>query len=207
MSIDSSLLQQCFSATKSSVLQDFIDPLNKTFDAYNINTKLRLAAFIAQIEHESGDLQFLIENLNYNAAGLLKVFPKYFTAETAAECSRNPQKIANIVYANRMGNGDPSTNDGWNFRGSGVIQITGEQNYKAFADSMGMSLDDVQAYIRTPEGACMSAGWFWDQHNLNDLADQEDFQTITKRINGGLNGEPDREARYTKLLQILSDLD
>lgn len=154
-----------------------------------INTQKRLAMFFAQLDHESG-LKPISENLNYSADGLLKTFPKYFNSETAKEYARQPQKIANRVYANRMGNGSESSGDGWKFRGRGFIQITGKNNYIAcgYANNPDNLLNEVDAMV--------SAVWFWNQNNLNKFADLGDVKGCTKVINGGLNGLADRENKY-----------
>lgn len=178
--------------------------LNVTMDRYQINAPLRMAAFLAQVGHESGSLAYTIENLNYGAPSLMAVFPKYFpTAVLANTYARQPEKIANRVYANRMGNGDEASGDGWRNRGMGLIQVTGKDNQTAFASSLNMTLDDAHEYLQTVEGAAMSAGWYWDTRHLNQYADQKDMMTITRRINGGTNGLDDRMARYERLCKVL----
>lgn len=181
--------------TKKEVLQKYIDPLNKTCDHYEISaSKIRLAAFLAQICHESGGFNFTKENLNYSAKALMTVFKKYFpTEELALQYERKPEKIANRVYANRMGNGPEESGDGWKFCGRGLIQLTGKDNYSRFAKALDMSLDECVEYLETAEGACSSAGWFWNTNNLNKFCDGDDFIGLTKRINGGTNGLEDRQ--------------
>jgi putative chitinase len=133
------------------------------------------------------------ENLNYGAKGLRGTFPKYFpTDEMALAYERQPEKIANRVYASRMGNGDETSGDGFKYRGRGLIQLTGCNNYTSFATDMGMSMEEAIDYLETYEGAAMSAAWFWWKNNLNQWADQEDMLTLTKRINGGTIGLQDR---------------
>ena len=181
-------LKKVFPKTPEETLASYINPLIKTFTKYEINTPLRKAHFIAQVGHESGGFIFTKENLNYSADALLKVFPKYFNANDAASHARNPQMIANRVYSNRMGNGDVVSNDGWTYRGRGLIQLTGKTNYTNFAADVGITLDKAPAYLETPEGAAMSAGWFWNKNKLNAKADADDLKGATKTINGGYNG-------------------
>jgi putative chitinase len=172
---------------------------------YDINTPKRIAAFIAQCSHESGGFRVLTENLNYKAAGLRRIFPKYFpTDELAKQYEKQPRKIANRVYANRMGNGDESSGDGFRYCGRGLIQLTGKSNYQNFADSLEMKVEDVPDYLATFEGAAQSACWFWETNNLNRFADTGDIVSLTKRINGGLNGLSDREHHYALALNNLN---
>ena len=174
---------------------------------YDINTPQRIAAFIAQCAHESGNFRVLKENLNYRAATLRKIFPKYFpTAAMAAEYAAKPNKqeaIANLVYANRMGNGPPESGDGYKYCGRGLIQLTGKNNYQAFADSLEISPEEASEYLSTFEGAAQSACWFWESNNLNQWADKGDIVTLTKRINGGTIGLKDRIKHYEHALHVL----
>ena len=171
---------------------------------YDINTPKRIAAFIAQCAHESGGFRVLTENLNYKAAGLRRIFPKYFpTDELAKQYEKQPSKIANRVYANRMGNADESSGDGYRYCGRGLIQLTGKSNYQAFADSLEMRVEDVPAYLATFEGAAQSACWFWETNNLNKFADSGDILNMTKRINGGTIGLEDRKKHYDHALHVL----
>ena len=171
---------------------------------YDINTPQRVAAFIAQCAHESGGFRAIKENLNYRAVTLRKVFPKYFpTDELANQYAGKQEMIANRVYGGRMGNGDESTGDGFRYCGRGLIQLTGKQNYQAFADSLQMAVEDVPAYLATFEGAAQSACWFWESNNLNQYADSGDILTMTKRINGGTIGLEDRIKHYNHALQVL----
>jgi putative chitinase len=179
-------------------LEAFVDPLNKTFAKFNITSPERAEAFLAEVVIESGYFSRLSENLNYSAAELLKVFPTHFRPASAAQWEHNPEAIANIVYANRMGNGDQASGDGWTYRGRGLIQITGKYLYKLLAADLGMSLEDTVNYLETPEGATVSAGWFWNHNDLNRLADARDIKTISVKINGGTNDLADREAVYEK---------
>jgi len=170
---------------------------------YDINTPRRIAAFVAQCAHESGGFRFLTENLNYRAESLVKTWPRYFNASNAGSYARNPQRIANRAYANRMGNGDEASGDGWRFCGRGLIQLTGRSNYQAFADSIETDINDIPDYLATFEGAVQSACWFWETNNLNKWADLGDIVTLTKRINGGTLGLDDRMKHYTHALHVL----
>jgi len=174
---------------------------------YEINTPKRIAAFIAQCAHESGNFMVLKENLNYKPATLRKIFPKYFpTDELANEyCSRpnRQEAIANKVYASRMGNGDESSGDGWRFCGRGLIQLTGRTNYQNFADSLEMDINDVPAYLTTYQGSVQSACFFWETNKLNQWADAGDILNLTKRINGGTIGLNDRIKHYNHALAIM----
>lgn len=180
--------------------QAFLDIL----PSYDITTNLRVAAFIAQCAHESAQFTVLEENLNYRASSLQKVFPKYFpNAELAQQFANKPEAIANRVYANRMGNRDSTSGDGYKYRGRGLIQLTGYNNYIKFAESMDINIEDALDYVVTFEGAVYSACWFWQTNNLNRLADSGDMIAITKRINGGVNGLEDRMAYYKPILITL----
>ena len=181
--------------------------LSKLMPEYNINTPKRIAAFIAQCVHESGGFKILAENLNYNLPTLRKVFPKYFPNDSIANSYiLNPNKqaaIANRVYANRMGNGDESSGDGYRYRGRGLIQITGKNNYQWFADSVETNISTIPEYLETFEGAVQSACWFWETNNLNRFADVGDIIGLSKAINGGTNGLDSRLALYKKVSQII----
>lgn len=180
----------------------WLDPLNKVFEKYDINTPKRQAHFIGQTGHESASYKVLEENLNYSAQALMRTWPSRFPDDQIAEqFARNPQKIANKVYAGRMGN--TQEGDGWLFHGRGLIQLTGHDNYAAFAKASGLDCVRNPDLLLEPENACLSAGWFWNKHGLNQLADVGDIVTITKRINGGTNGIDDRNTRTNKALEIL----
>jgi len=170
---------------------------------YEINTPERVAAFLAQCAHESGNFKFLRENLNYRAESLMKTFPKYFPdMATAKDYEKQPEKIANRVYANRMGNGDEASGDGFRYLGRGLIQLTGKNNYTIFAASIETPLEEIPEYLGTFEGAVQSACWFWEQNNLNQWADKKDILTLTKRINGGTIGLEDRIKHYNHALEL-----
>jgi putative chitinase len=171
---------------------------------YEINTPKRIAAFMAQCGHESGGFVWLTENLNYSAAGLMKTFAKYFPDQsTALAYARQPDKIANKVYANRMGNGPESSGDGARYKGRGLIQVTGKDNYFWFASSLGITPEEASEYMQTFEGAAQSACWFWEQASLNKLADAGDIKELTRRINGAYIGLEDRIKHYNHALSIM----
>ena len=169
------------------------------FNKYGLTTKLRIAYFMSQIEHESG-LKPISENLNYSAKRLLQIFPKYFNAEKALIYANKPQLIANRVYANRMGNGSESSGEGWKYRGRGFIQITGKENYFRLANDTDLDcLKNPDLLLEEPN-AMLSALWFWNLKGLNKLADKNDIVGITKKINGGLNGIEHRKELLKKYL-------
>jgi len=181
--------------------------LTQILPDYEINTPQRVAAFLAQCAHESGGFTALKENLNYRPVTLRKIFPKYFPDDTIANdyCSRpNKQEaIANRVYANRMGNGDEQSGDGYKYCGRGLIQLTGKDNYTWFAESLEISAEEASEFLATFEGAVQSACWFWESNNLNQWADKGDIVTLTKRINGGTIGLEDRIKHYEHALHVL----
>lgn len=180
------------------------DSDDSLLDHYQINTVNRLAAFLAQCIHESAGFATIKENLNYRAESLRRVFPKYFpTDDLAQKYAHNQSMIANRVYGNRMGNGPEESGDGYKFCGRGLIQLTGHDNYLAFANSIDMDIDDVVEYLSTFNGAVESAAWFWDSRNLNYLADQDNIKEITHKINGGYIGLEERTALYQKAKSIL----
>ena len=170
-------------------------------EEYEINTPKRVAAFLAQCAHESGGFVWLTENLNYSASGLMKTFPKYFPdLETAKKYERRPDAIANRVYANRMGNGDEASGEGAKYKGRGLIQLTGKNNYFWFAASINITPEEASEYMQTFEGAAQSACWFWETNSLNKWADLGDILTLTRKINGGEKGLKDREHHYALAL-------
>lgn len=191
--------------TGNSQISDWYEPLMEQLPKYDINTPNRIAGFIAQCGHESASFRTLRENLNYRWESLRKVFPKYFpTDEIAKQYERQPQKIANRVYANRMGNGGEFSGDGWKFAGKGLIQLTGRNNYTLFARSINMNVEQVSDYLLTYEGAVASACWFWKTNNINRFCDENDIVTMTRRINGGTHGLDDRKQRYERALKVLN---
>lgn len=181
------------------------DALSQLLPDYQIDTPERMAGFLAQCAHESGGFTAIKENLNYRAASLRKTFSKYFpTDELAQQYAGKQQAIANKVYANRMGNGDEASGDGYRYCGRGLIQLTGRDNYFWYAASLEISPEDASEYMETFEGAAQSACWFWETNNLNQWADKGDILTMTKRINGGTIGLEDRIAHYEHALQVLA---
>jgi putative chitinase len=179
--------------------------LQEILPDYEIDTPARVAAFLGQTAHESGGYRALRENLNYSAKGLNTTFKKYFpTIESAAGYERQPEKIANKIYANRMGNGDERSGDGFRYRGRGLIQLTGKTNYQNFADSIEETMEDVVPFLETYEGAVQSACWFWESNNLNVQADAGDIKLMTRKINGGYIGLDDRIHHIEHAIHVLS---
>jgi putative chitinase len=186
-------------------LDGWYEALSSVLPTYEIDSPQRVAAFIAQCTHESGGFKRLKENLNYKAESLRRVFPKYFPTDALAqEYAHKQEQIANRVYGGRMGNGDESSGDGFRYCGRGLIQLTGKNNYTKFAESIGMSVEEVPALLETFEGAVKSACWFWKTNNLNQYADSGDILTMTKRINGGTIGLEDRIKHYNHALEVFS---
>jgi putative chitinase len=192
---------------KNPYIGNWFEAIDQILPVYEINTPQRVAAFIAQCAHESGGFKFLKENLNYKAASLRKTFPKYFPDDAIAnDYASRPNKqeaIACRVYANRMGNGDEASGDGFRYLGRGLIQLTGKNNYTLFAASIDTPVEEIPEYLQTFEGAVQSACWFWEQNNLNQWADKGDILTLTKRINGGTIGLEDRIKHYNHALHVL----
>jgi putative chitinase len=182
----------------------WLEPLNNTFEKYQINTPTRQAAFIGQCGHESNNFKTLEENLNYSAKGLMATWPSRFPSlEEATKYERNPEKIANKVYGGRADLGNVEDGDGWRFHGRGVIQLTGRSNYTVCGEALGQPFATAPELVLEPQNAIMSAGWFWNKKSLNSLADNEDWTTITKRINGGTIGLQDRIEKIHKAMDIL----
>ena len=186
-------------------LDYWYDALYRILPEYQINTPNRVAAFVAQCAHESASFTALRENLNYRWQSLRKTFPKYFpTDDLAKQYEKQPQKIANRVYANRMGNRDEASGDGFRYLGRGLIQLTGKENYQWFAASLSMDVEDLPEYLSTFEGAVQSACFFWENNNLNVEADAGDIKTMTKKINGGYIGLDDRIRQYQHALHVFT---
>lgn len=194
---------------RNPYVQHWHNALSQLLPDYEINTSRRIAAFVAQCAHESGGFMVLQENLNYRWQSLRKLFPKYFpTDELAQQYASRPNKqeaIANRIYANRMGNGPEESGDGFRYRGRGLIQLTGKENYTWFAASLEISPEEATEYLGTFEGAAQSACWFWETNKLNQWADKGDIVTLTKRINGGTIGLDDRIKHYEHALHVLGD--
>ena len=184
--------------------EKWLEPLNTAFAKYDISTPARQAFFIGQCAHESGNFKVLEENLHYSATALMRVWPSRFTSVLVAESyANNPEKIANKVYSGRLGNGDEESGDGWKYHGRGLIQLTGKDNYANCGSSLGVDLVGNPDWLFDPKYAALSAGWFWNKKGLNGLADSQDLETMTKRINGGLIGLDDRKAKIAKALSVL----
>jgi putative chitinase len=196
-------LKECVPTNNN--ISGLFNALSEILPKYDITTPRRVAGFLAQCGHECADFTMLHENLNYSADGLHKVFTKRFpTVESAQPYNRQPEKIANKIYSDRMGNGNEASGDGYKFRGRGAIQLTGKDNYSRFAESIGKDLDEAVAYCDTLEGAIESACWFWTTHNLNAKADENDVTGSTKVINGGTLGIDDRKTRWLKALKAFN---
>jgi putative chitinase len=184
------------------------DAMNEVFPKYSIDTPKRIASFIAQCGHESGGWRVFSENLNYSAKALDAIFGKYFVrgGRDAQEYHRQPEKIANVVYAGRMSNGDTASGDGWCYRGRGPIQLTGKANYSAFSSDMGVNaVDNPDQVSEDKKVALMSAIWYWNKNNLNRYADSGDIKTMTKRINGGYIGLEDRIHHWEMALEAMGE--
>ncbi|WP_278940665.1 glycoside hydrolase family 19 protein [Pseudomonas helleri] len=201
----------------------FVPVLNTAMNRYQIVGQKRIAAFIAQVGHESCQLTRLVENLSYSADGLANTWPnRYAEPEGKGGClkvlvkgrQRNkpnalglslagkPEQIASNVYAGRMGNTAPG--DGWKYRGRGLIQLTGKTNYGLCGEALGLDLLAQPELLEKPQHACMAAAWFWGSNGLNSLADKGNIETITRRVNGGLTGLADRQAIYARALKVLA---
>lgn len=187
-------------------LNEWHEALCKLLPDYDIATPERVAAFLAQCAHESGGFKTLKENLNYRWESLRRVFPKYFpTDELARQYAHNQEAIASRAYANRMGNGNEESKDGFKYCGRGLIQLTGKNNYQAFADSIETPVEDIPEYLATFEGAVQSACWFWETNNLNRFADVGDIRGLTRAINGGEIGLDDRIKHYRHAMSVLAE--
>ena len=183
---------------------EWVDGLNETFSRFNITTNNQKAMFIGQCSHESGNFRLLQENLNYKAATLMKLWPKRFPSlEFAKQYEKNPRKIANSVYANRMGNRDEASGDGYRFRGRGALQCTGHSTYFHAGKALGVDFVMQPDFVATPKYAALTAGWFWDTHKLNPPADALDYQKVTRIINGGTIGLDDRIKHVQQALAVL----
>ncbi|MQT57164.1 glycoside hydrolase family 19 protein [Pseudomonas sp. FSL R10-0399] len=201
----------------------FVPVLNTAMNRYQIVGQKRIAALIAQVGHESGQLTRLVENLNYSADGLANTWPNRYAESDGKggyvkvlikDRQRNkpntlgltlagkPEQIANNVYADRMGSTAPG--DGWKYRGRGLIQLTGKTNYRLCGEALGLDLLTQPELLEKPQHACMAAAWFWSINGLNSLADKGDLETITRRVNGGLTGLADRQAIYARALKVLA---
>ena len=188
--------------TALGIDEKWLEPLQAVFDKYDLSSAQRQASFIGQCQHESNNFKSLEENLHYSANGLMRTWSSRFpSADVAEQFANNPEKIANKVYAGRMGNTEDG--DGWAYHGRGLIQLTGKDNYRNCGEGVGMDLISNPELLLQPKGAALSAGWFFNKHGLNALADAQDYETMTKRINGGTLGLDDRIAKIKKALEVL----
>lgn len=188
--------------TTPELADKWVNALNETCEEFGIDTPYRIAGFISNVAHESAGFKFVKENLNYSAASLMRVWSSRFpTLEIAQAYAMQPEKIANRAYADRMGNGNEASGDGWKFIGRGLIQLTGKNNYVAY--SLACDNDALQRpeIVELPTYAAESAGWFWNVNKLNTLADAQDVVGMCKRINGGTNGLDDRQMKYAKIME------
>jgi len=187
---------------KLGISEEWFKPLTDTFIKYNISTTQRQASFIGQCQHESNNFRTLEENLHYSADGLMRTWPSRFPSRDVAEqFAQNPEKIANKVYAGRLGNTEEG--DGWAYHGRGIIQLTGRDLYTACGAALGFNFIDNPELLVQPKYAALAAGWYWNKKGLNDLADKRDYPEMTKRINGGLLGLADRIAKIDAAKEIL----
>lgn len=200
--IDVALLKIAAPNTPTNVLSDWLVPIKAACTKFNIDTVREVACFLAQSSHESGGFTILSENLNYTKpARLMQVWPKRFpTIQVAEVYAGKPEKLANKVYAGRMGNGDEASGDGWRFRGGGLFQLTGRENYARFGKSVGKTAEEAGDYVRTKEGAAMSAGWYFEDRGLDALAATPGVEDETRAINGGLLGLPERKAHFDAIV-------
>ena len=183
---------------------EWVDALNETFTRFNLTTNNQKAMFIGQCSHECGNFRLLEENLNYRAETLMKLWPKRFPSlEFAKQYEKNPKKIANSVYANRMGNRDEASGDGYRFRGRGALQCTGHSTYFHAGKALGVDFVMQPDLIATPKYAALTAGWFWETHKLNPPSDALDYTKVTKIINGGTIGLDDRIKHVQQALAVL----
>lgn len=205
VSLTEEQLQSIMPEAKPENIHLYYPALIEVLPEYGIDTPLRQAHFIAQIAHESGSFKYRAENLNYSAKALRAVFGKYFTDEQQAiDYARQPEKIANRVYANRLGNGDEQSGEGWKYRGRGLILITGKSNYETCGKAIELDLVDNPDQVADSAGVAVAAAcWFWNSRYLNKYADKDDIKAITKRINGGLHGLEERQSYLDRAKEIL----
>ena len=190
---------------KLHIGEQWVEPLNETFSRFDISNPLRQAAFIGQAGHESGNFTRLSEGLSYSAERLMVIWPKRFpNIEIAQKYARNPKALANFTYANRMGNRDEASGDGFRFAGAGLFQLTGHANFYHAGQALGEDFVMQPELVKTPKYAALTAGWFWSTHKLNQYADSRDYKTMTKKINGAYIGLADREKEINHALAVLT---
>ena len=187
----------------------FLPALNRAMSRWKIDSRIRQAAFLAQVGHESGQLRNLVENLNYSAEALVRIWPTRFTAQNAGAYARQPEKIANKVYGGRMGNGPEASGEGWRYRGRGLLQVTGRSNYREAGAGLGLPFEDKPELLEQAEHAAQSAAWWWAKRGLNELADAGRIQDIGSVINTGQvgrvpHGAAARKALYDLALWVLA---
>lgn len=211
MEITERVLKEIYPHSRYEDRKKFLKPLNDTAALLDVDTPLRLAAFLAQTGHESAELRCLSENLNYSANSLRRVFGKYFAGDEPERFAYKPEAVANRVYAGRMGNGDENSGDGWRYRGRGLIQITGRYNYSVLSEALKEDFINDPDKLLYPCYAALSSGWFWKSKGLNPLSDRlaepssekEVFRKITKIINGGYNGLEHRWNLYMRAKKVI----
>jgi putative chitinase len=187
--------------TTPAMADKWLDSLNETCERFAIDSPFRIAGFLSNVAHESGGFATVTEGLHYSVAGLMRIWPHRFpTVEVAQAYAMQPEKIANRAYCDRMGNGSEASGDGWKFRGRGLIQLTGKNNYVAYSMACDNEALTKPEIVEQPKYAAESAGWFWDVNRLNTLADAQDVRGMCRRINGGYNGLEDRQAKYSALM-------
>jgi len=197
-------LQAIMPKARRSNLDLYCESINDAMEEFSIDEPECQAMFIAQCGHESGYLSAVIENLNYSAKGLMGIFKKYFPNEAIAkQYERKPEMIANRVYGGRMGNGPENTGDGWAYRGRGLIQLTGKDNYILCGRDLEYDLVSDPTYLETPEGAARSAAWFWWSRKLNRYARENNIRECTRRVNGGYIGLEEREHLWHAAKDVL----
>lgn len=187
---------------RSDRADQYVDDLNEMMGKHEINTPIRMAHFLSQVLHESGRLKYTKESMNYSAKRLRVVFRKYFSVVRASEYARNRKRIGSRVYANRMGNGNEASGDGYRYRGRGLIQLTGKNNYRKFGKWLGIDILSSPELVAT-EYAVASAVFYWDTNNLNRYADKNNHSGLTKAINGGYNGLKDRRMLFNKVYRAI----
>ena len=191
----------------SKIPVQVLSELESVIREFDISNPFRLSHFLAQCAHESGNFKHVRENLNYSAEGLVKVFPKYFSKETALWYARKPEAIANVVYGGRMGNGDKNSGDGWRFKGAGYLQLTGRVNFKAFADHIGDANIMINPDLVATKYPLTSAAWFFETKKLWKICDEglhaDVVKKVTYRVNGGYNGLTDRLSKTSVLSNLI----
>lgn len=204
MIVSSEQIKAVMPLAKKENIEKYLPTFNKYAEVFDLNTPLRVQHFLAQISVESCQLSAVVENFNYSAKGLRTTFGKYFPTDAmAASYARQPQRIASRVYANRMGNGNEASGDGWKYRGRGIIQLTGKNNYTKYKEYCGYDVVSQPDLLAGNVGAMRSAMWFWWSSGCNALADKDDVVAVTKRVNGGTNGLQERKAALDRAKKII----